>query len=181
MSDERERVMVDIETLGTMPGCVILSVGACYFEPGNGVVGERFYTEIDKQSCREAGLTVDEETEAWWESQDDDLVPLDGDTSLSVALDDLRHFAFRADEVWANGPAFDCAILEAAYHAVDIEPPWEYHEERDVRTIRALPGAVELEFGGRKHNALDDAVHQASEVAATLDQLDQRQEVAVDE
>jgi len=37
-----------------------------------------------------------------------------------------------------------------------------------------LPGAVELEQDGTEHDALDDAVHQAREVAATLRALEQQ-------
>jgi hypothetical protein len=41
-----------------------------------------------------------------------------------------------------------------------------------VRTVQSLPGAVELEHEGVEHNALDDAVHQAREVGATLRALE---------
>jgi len=41
-----------------------------------------------------------------------------------------------------------------------------------VRTVQSLPGAVELEQEGTAHDALDDAVHQAREVSATLRALE---------
>ena len=78
------------------------------------------------------------------------------------------------DEVWANSPKFDAAMLEAAYDAVDESVPWDFHQLRDVRTVRALPGAVELEQDGVEHDALDDAVHQARAVAATLRALEEQ-------
>ena len=64
------------------------------------------------------------------------------------------------------------AHLEAAYDAVSLEPPWDFYELRDVRTVQSLPGAVELEQEGTAHDALDDAVHQPREVGATLRALE---------
>ena len=61
-------VMLDLETLGTKPGCVIRSIGAVVFTL-DGVLGAQFYANIDKQSCVDAGLTVDPATEAWWAGQ----------------------------------------------------------------------------------------------------------------
>jgi hypothetical protein len=169
--DSTDRVMIDIESFGLEPGAVILSMGACRFRPGDGVVGETFYVEIDRETCRDAGLHVDDDTREWWAWRQD-LAALSGDVALSDALTRLTHYLDGADEVWANSPAFDCELLEAAYDAVGATEPWESHEERDVRTLRALPGAVTVEMDGREHHALDDAIHQAREVAATIAALD---------
>lgn len=166
--------MIDIETLGVEPGACILSIGACEFSPGIGVVEDRtFYAEIDIQSCKNAGLVIDPDTRDWWNKKPADLRPFDGDTDLAVGLAKLKANVNGANEVWANSPAFDLKILEAAYEAVDISEPWEYYEARDVRTIRKLPGYVELPHTGREHHALDDAIHQAREVAATLANLEE--------
>lgn len=165
-----DRVMLDIETLGLDPGAAILSTGACRFTPGAGVT-DTFYAEIDRATCLDAGLHVDEDTLEWWRSKDPALAPLGGETPLADALEDLSRFIGTADEVWANSPAFDCELLEAAYEAVGSVEPWEFYQERDVRTLRALPCAVELEMEGREHHALDDAVHQAREVAATIERV----------
>jgi len=161
-----DRIMLDIETLGLEPGCVILSIGACRFDH-DGPTGEELYCELDIADCRGHGLTVDDETYEWWREQGE-RAPLDGETPLRDALCYLENTVSGADELWANSPKFDMAILEAAYDAVGLDAPWAYHELRDVRTLRALPAAVELEMEGREHHALDDARHQAREVAATL-------------
>lgn len=162
-----ERVMVDIETMGTEPGSVILSIGACRFLPELGVVGEGLYVEIDTESSREHGLVVDEDTRNWWANQGEDA-PTNGVVSLPDALHRLERYLTSADEVWANSPKFDAALLENAYQAVGRSAPWAYYELRDVRTVRDLPCAVEIKMDGREHHALDDARHQAQEVAATL-------------
>ena len=174
----REHAMIDIETLGTEPGCVVLSIGACRFDPREGVdQRETYYEEIDRVSARNAGLEVDPDTLDWWQGQDPDLRPFDGDTTLWEALFNLTEFLDGAEQYWANSPSFDLKILEAAYKAVDLSPPWRYWEWRDVRTIRDLPAAVEVSQNGREHHALDDAIHQAREVSLTLRRIDDHVEV----
>jgi DNA polymerase III epsilon subunit-like protein len=164
------RIMLDIETLGLEPGAAIVSIGACRFDH-DGPTGEGFYVEIDPDNCCEHGLEINGETLEWWREQDADLAPLGGDVTLPDALARFNRWADPLDEVWANSPSFDCEMLETAYDAVDMTEPWEYYHERDVRTLRSLPGAVELEMDGREHHALDDARHQAREVAATLQSI----------
>ena len=39
--------------------------------------------------------------------------------------------------------------------------PWAFYEERDFRTLKNLPDAVEVEHEGTEHDALDDAIYQA--------------------
>ena len=164
MTESKERIMIDIETLGTEPGCVILSIGAVRFNRDG--IGETFHAQISKRSCLENGLTIDDETEEWWEQQEQDMP--DGSEPLYIALGNLSGFCETADEVWANSPSFDLRILDAAYDAIESASPWEYHQERDVRTFRSLPGFVELGQMGQEHHALDDAIHQAREISVNL-------------
>lgn len=167
--------MVDIETLGLSPGCVVLSIGAVRFDPTDGVTDEGFYTEIDRSTAEDAGLTVDDDTEEWWRGQDGfDVAGLLGDDGKPIrrALEDFGRYYAGSDEIWANSPSFDCSILEAAYEAVGLDAPWQFYEERDVRTIRALPGAANLSQEGTEHHALADARYQAREVAETLRRLE---------
>jgi len=169
------RVMIDIETLGIEPGAAICSIGACTFDTGG--VDETFELSVDLESCQERGLMIDADTLQWWLGQDDAAREiLTGGVPLATALSELRDFLDTNDydELWANSPKFDCAHLEAAYDALDWPTPWVFYELRDVRTVTALPGAVEIDQDGTEHDALDDAVHQAREVAATLRALEQQ-------
>lgn len=162
----KDRVMVDIETLGLDPGAAILSIGAVKF--GTDGIGEEFERNISLESCQEAGLTIDADTLDWWLGQDEDVQHvLTGGESLERVLWEF-HDWFDADEVWANSPAFDCAMLEVAYDAIGDPAPWEYYEQRDVRTLTSLPVAAEVEQLGNEHDALDDAKHQARTVIETL-------------
>jgi hypothetical protein len=170
---EADRVMVDIETLGRAPGAAICSIGAVEFDERG--LGEEFYREISLESCQARGLEIDAETLAWWLSQDAAVSGvLTGGESIRSVLFEFNHWycAHEFDEVWANSPSFDCDLLEAAYEAAGVSPvPWEYHEQRDVRTLRSLPCAVEVEMEGDEHDALDDARYQARIVSETLQSL----------
>lgn len=170
---EPDRVMVDIETLGLEPGCAILSIGAVRFDADG--VGDEFYQSVDLQSCQDAGLTIDAGTLDWWLGQDDAITGvLTGGLNLDATLVGFTEFYGLAEEIWANSPSFDCEILEAAYAAVGREEPWGFRDERCVRTLRSLPGAVDVEMDGEEHHALDDAKQQARSVAATLRELGAR-------
>jgi hypothetical protein len=75
--------------------------------------------------------------------------------------------------VWANSPSFDCRILEAAYSAIGREKPWAYYEERDYRTLTNLGVGHDHEQEGIEHDAVDDAVHQATVAATVLSRIDE--------
>jgi hypothetical protein len=167
--------MVDIETLGTDPGAVILSVGAVTWDidpNGEAVLGDEFHTSIDSDSAERAGLETDPETVEWWEGQPDTAREiLDGGRVLPRGLLDFAEFVESRGgfaEVWANSPRFDCCLLEVAYDRVGMDLPWRFFEEADVRTLKKLPQWPDLDREGTHHDALDDARYQARCVAETL-------------
>ena len=55
-------VSLDLETLGTRPGCAILSIGAIAFNPSTNTLGPMFYEVVNRASCREIGLHEDQGT-----------------------------------------------------------------------------------------------------------------------
>lgn len=171
MSDGVDRVMLDIETLGTEPGAVILSIGAVRFDVD--WIGEGMHARISQQSCLDAGLHIDEDTQEWWLDQDEyaQEYALEGNQPLESALEDLSEFFGDAEEVWAYSPAFDCVLLEAAYDAVGSLPPWGHWQTRDARTLANLPIAPDLERDGAEHHALEDAQYQARVVGETLGRI----------
>jgi len=131
---ERDRVMVDIETVGLERGAAIVSIGAVRFDTGG--LEETFERSVSLSSCQDAGLTIDAETVEWWQKQDDGAQEqLVGGVSLTSALQAFSEWYRGADEIWANSPTFDCELLEAAYDAVELEEPWDFWEERDVRKL----------------------------------------------
>lgn len=161
-------VMLDIETLGTEPGCVVLSIGAVEFN--DVTLGREFYVNIDKWSCRDHGLTVDKETKEWWQRRSDEAQHvLEGGVELDEALEKFTAW-YDGGAVWANAPSFDCMILRSAYDAIDMEEPWEYYDQRCYRTLTNVH-PMTAHHDGRKHHALDDAKHQAKVASKILKSL----------
>lgn len=171
--------MIDIETLGTAPGCAILSIGAVMFGPAG--LGEEFYAPILLESCTAAGLTIDPRTLAWWMKQ--------GDAARAAAFrDDAEALAIvlyrftcwftehGAKQPWCHGATFDVPLLEAAYKVCGMAPPWKYWAVRDTRTLYDLAGMKVDRCKGVHHNALDDAKAQAEAAVAALRVLRARQE-----
>jgi DNA polymerase III epsilon subunit-like protein len=160
-------LMIDIETLGTNPGCVVLSIGACEFSDKG--VGKQFYTSINPESCTQWGLTIEPRTVLWWfdQSQDArDFITKGKHVDLDIALAELKAaFKWKGKNVWCNGANFDFPILTAAHNAIGQPVPWEYWAGNDYRTIKNLVGRDV--FDACKvaptvaHNALADAVAQA--------------------
>ena len=177
-----QHLMIDLETLGTEPDSVILSIAGVAFEPRGGL-GREFEMGVDRQSCERLGLSVDPETLGWWEQQPEAAREcLTGGFPLSEVLDQFEIFyrMVDPDNIWACSPAFDCVILEHASGVCNHELPWNYWEQRDVRTLRHLPQWESADLNGVEHRALDDAREQALSVAMTLRKLDEAK-VIVDE
>ena len=165
-------VMIDLETVGKMAGCGILSIGACTFD-----IRSVFNESISQISCLNAGLVEDPETLSWWSKQPREvyLTAFSGEVSIIKVLGDfsdwLRTLGYPKDKVyvWGNGAKFDLGILEAAYAAVGMDYPIDYKNERCYRTLKNLYYDIKAEkFEGQKHNALHDAIHQARHASAIL-------------
>jgi hypothetical protein len=162
-------VMIDIETLGTTPDSVILSIAAVRFDRETGEIGSHFYERID---CLQAGRVTCDETYAWWLKQSNELFDeaTSGKTPLKNALVFLKGFFQEGQVVWSQGIDFDFAILDQAFRQHDIKPPWKYNAKRDTRTVYEIcdfdPRFIERQ--GDKHNALEDCHHQIKCVVAAL-------------
>lgn len=171
LDHSKRRIMVDIETLGLDRDSVILSIGAVEFGPAK--IGGSFEASISRESCEAAGLTVDQDTLDWWQDQSDAAqTVLTGGDDLVDVLECFADWAAGLDEIWANSPSFDCEALEYAGEQVNVEMPWEFYEERDFRTLKALPMTPEKDTDGVEHDALDDARHQAHVAATALKRLE---------
>ncbi len=178
MTQPNTQLMIDIETLGTTPGCGILSIAVVPFCTTAPL--EPFYERIYPPSNTIAGLTIDDKTMEWWSSQ-----PLEayneafgGEQPLSVALKLLADYVaqFPTAGIWGNGASFDVPILEAAYAAFKQLPPWSYKQARCHRTLIALaPHIQRPAFVGVKHTALADAQNQAAHAQEILQWIQNKQ------
>jgi hypothetical protein len=171
-------VMLDLETLGTTPGCAILQIGAVAFDRTtfDTRVHPLFEATISAASSEEHGFTASPSTAAWWASQPqearDAVFPPDA-LSAYIGLSNFWNWwkdsALGVDTIlWTQGN-FDAPILEAALAKVRLDIPWKFWNVRDTRTaydvllgpdgrklIKSLPRRAPA------HTALGDAIHQVA-------------------
>ncbi len=179
-------LMIDLETMGNKPNAPIVSIGAVFFEPSTGELGEEFYRVVSLKSAVDGGAVPDPDTIMWWMQQSEEaraaICDKDAAIAISTALIQLSVFISSNSElgrvqVWGNGATFDNVILRASYDREDIPCPWHFANDRDVRTIVELGRAIginprrDIPFEGDMHNALADAKHQAKYVSAIWQQL----------
>lgn len=170
-------IMLDIETLSTDFDALIISIGAVRFDLSTGIKGDTFYRKIDKQSCVDVGLKINPETVDWWMNQEEkarqEFLSKSDRISISDALIELSEFILKEDFVWSNGATFDLVILRSAYKACQIDLPWEFYNEKDVRTLAGLvPEVKENEpFVGVKHHPVSDCIHQIKYCSKVYQQL----------
>lgn len=166
-------VMLDLETLGTRPGCKILAIGAVVFGPDG--LGKEFYTPVDHGS-QVMMDPPDPSTVEWWARQSKEaqaaVFDVEGAPTLPVALTKFNSWLASvavADargkllvNVWGNGADFDNPILGEAYHRTNMSQPRSHYSNRCYRTLKNLAPEVPLTSRiGTHHNALDDAKSQA--------------------
>lgn len=170
-------IIIDLETLSTRRTAAIVCIGAVALIGDN--VCDEFYLKIDIESALSAGGKVDGETLAWWLRQDEDArLELYGPdrTPLRMALFKFSQWVHEVEShhtgqmiAWGNGASFDLAILAEAYKEHGIDIPWEFWNERDLKTALTFAPQAKLLAGpfiGTKHHALDDAHHEAKQLVA---------------
>ncbi len=176
-----KHVSVDIETLALAPDAVIVSIGAICFNPHLWPVqtacdlayNPSFYrrTTIDHQL--KAGRKIQDGTMRWWLKQgviartttfaDNEAIP------LCAALNQFAVFLAtyaRGAHLWSNPSAFDLGAVRHATEQCSIPQLSGHKQTPDGSTLAYLTGVDHpaIPFEGTRHNALDDAVHQAREI-----------------
>lgn len=171
-------IMLDIETLGTKPGCIVMSIGACRFEPHGVGHDKEFYQNIDPHDSRDAWcLRSDPSTVQWWKEQSEEakahLIPDRISTLKAVEKFTEWFHLVRGEQVWCQGATFDAPITEELFKITGQRIPWKFWNIRDTRTVYDVfsfdPKSIERE--GTYHNALDDAIHQVKCVQEALRSL----------
>ena len=178
-------LMVDLETMGNKPNAAIVAIGAVFFEPSTGAIGEKFYSTVSLESDVAAGAEITPSTVLWWMTQTTEARAeiVTAKASILVALTQLKMFVDercqgnRNIQIWGNGASFDNVILRQAYERINQPAFWPFWMDRDVRTIVELGRQIGIDpkrnipFPGERHNALDDAIHQAMYVSAIWQKL----------
>ncbi len=168
----KNRIMIDLETLGTSAGSVIVSIGAVRFDAHKTL--DTFYCLLDiEEAQREWRFHIDASTVLWWLKQSEQARAAltsgnrEGVASALIKLANFIRLGSEADEVWGNGSDFDNVLLADYYRKIRMPLPWKYTRNRCYRTI-AAPHREQFPIRrtGTHHNALDDALDQANHLLA---------------
>ena len=144
-----QEMMVDLETLDTRVGAVVLSIGAVIWRTNVNGAGDLSY-EIEDRFLRKfdldeqfAGMrSVSQSTLLWWMQQDP--------TARAEAFDPVRQpvasvlgefYGWSTERVnninhfWASPATFDFPIIETLAEQFGCLVPWTYRQKYDVRTV----------------------------------------------
>lgn len=166
-------LMLDLETLDTIPTASILSIGAVIFDPlrvqtPEELINYGFYCNVDCSMHTE--FTESQDTKDWWQRQKPEVynslmvnrIPVA--EALHALMCYITNHPYKIVTTWANSPSFDLNIIRHACSVTKIPFPLQYWSERDLRTLKAIAypsGNAPNCHSGPAHNALQDAVAQA--------------------
>lgn len=155
-------IMVDIETLGTRIGSVVLSAAFVRFEDEDAYV-----VNFDLDDQAKLGLEVDVNTLDWWDQNIEAKAAtrinrLGLGEALRATIMQLERLSNGCEvRLWCHGAAFDAPMLEELYRRTGIPCPWSFRMVRDTRTLYDLAGVDPKQFSVLPaHVAANDAVAQ---------------------
>lgn len=162
-------LMLDLETLGTHPGCIILSIGAVEFDLDKRAITGRFHAHVDPQDAEDLGLRAEAGTVMWWLGQKQEaqqaLLGAEQHGLAEVLNAFVDTFDWSDMKVWANGASFDFPILKRAFEVVGRDLPWHFYHEMDFRTVKNLVSKEDFDRvrvrPALAHDALEDTIAQA--------------------
>lgn len=160
-------IMIDIETLGTTPDCVVLSFGAVKFDPYTSVDPyDKVHFKVDVESQTLAGRTICDNTLEWWSKQSVEIQEDAFNSADRLPVEDflkkISKYCVAADGLWAHGLNFDVGILENLFRQYKTPVPWDFRKLRDTRTLFDLCKTdPRTNIRKNAHNAAEDAYWQA--------------------
>lgn len=172
-------VVLDIETLGTASDAAIIQIGMCVPEFDRVYLKDptnyEFEVTIAYDSClllvKEGVVSMTDSTMEWWEKQPTRERVFSGQSSYIECLFKAVEWLERLTSdgnicVWGNGSDFDNVILLHSLSCFNIKAPWDFRNNRDLRTLKGLfPLRVKLapylSHSELLHTALGDARYEA--------------------
>lgn len=164
-------IMLDIETLGTRVGSVVLGAALVRFT-------DEAHTTINMEQAEQTlnGLTVDASTFDWWSRQSPEAkhAAFANPVPVVPALQHLAAWLAWAAPggdflLWCHGATFDAPLLEDVYRRFGVPCPWQYWQVRDTRTLYDLAGVDVRNYAvPPPHVALNDAIGQTRAANAAL-------------
>lgn len=185
----KTNIMVDIETLGTEPDAVVLSIAAVDFDNGR-----EFYRKIDPQVQLDRGRSVTAAAIEFWMAQPEEAraasfgsLNVRSPVDALIGFTDWLHNNYGLDDnhkldnvmFWAKPPRFDAVILNSLYDWAYITRPWTHRQWRDVRTAMDIAGLPDdwkpkRPIAGVPHHPLYDCHWQIAQVKACYAHLSVR-------
>ena len=169
--------MIDLETLGTKPDAVVLTIGGVKFNPNDmSETHSHFYHRFHVDEQLDKKRTTEDSTLEWWGKQDpavrEEALGEHNRESVMHILKELNKWCVGVHTIWAQGPVFDIGILENMYRQYDHHVPWPFWKIKDSRTLFGImPNDPRKEVNFAAHNALEDCKVQALCVQRTLKKL----------
>jgi hypothetical protein len=166
-------IMLDIETFDTAPSSVMLSLAAVAFN--DTAITDEFMVNINLDESIRRGRTISASTMKFWLTHPEVLSSLFiNPQGIEEGLSKFNFWVTNnnpIDEVWANGPAFDCIILGEYYRLFNRKMPWPFYIQRDFRTIKSMGLNVPSRPANLvAHNPLHDCIYQAQVVISLKQQ-----------
>jgi len=171
-------IVLDLETLSTQEDAAIIQIGARI--PGfdmKHILGlcHEFEATIKYEDCIDGTFHVSDSTMSWWEVQhpltrsivfSGQDTRIDALTSFKDWIDSIKFGTGGNVAIWGNGSDFDNRLLSYTLDAMGLHRVWDFRNNRDLRTIKALFPIPELAQQSSssiemKHTALGDARYEA--------------------
>lgn len=169
-------IVIDLETMGTGPDAIIVSIGALIFNRADapGTIIDSFEVKLDVEN--QPGRVCDPGTMLWWmkasmkDARQAAFTTREPRVRLGLALKQLDEFIDKYDlgEMWGCSPSFDMNILQHAYRQHKVDIPMPFWKWSCIRTIESFfygkntrkPGGDNW-LDGTAHDALDDCKMEA--------------------
>jgi 3' exoribonuclease, RNase T-like len=150
-------LMLDQETVGVKPGCVILQTAAVFFDENMNYESYNSYISLD--NSMKNGFKPEASAMKFWMKQKKEIADRvwGGSDMLNQTLIELTEFISTRPQtrVWSRGSHFDFPILEYAYEKFFLPIPWHFRKVRDLRSLMDFFN-VEQEVNEEAHDALAD-------------------------
>lgn len=171
MSAKLINVVLDLETLGLAEDAAIIQIGCVvpvfdieYLPPN---ISSTFEATIRYEDCLSSEFSKDSVALKWWADQKPSVksIVFSGQETYVDAFDQLTFWlqSFCVPvAIWGNGSDFDNRLLAYSLAAYGHHRVWDFRNNRDLRTLRALfPVVVPADPTEVKHTAIGDALYEA--------------------
>lgn len=170
-------LMTDIESLGNIPGCVVVQITMVPFningkEAENNIFDRKLL--IGEQIAM--GLEVDFDTLKWWMQQHEDVrleVMTGTEAVVNVCIDMTSYLQNIVNDhkeyrIWSTSAKVDFGCTPVLFKRVGVPYPVNHRSERCARTfiemVKLKHPEMKMPKGLTTHNAIDDCRRQIADI-----------------